>query len=103
MDRLVSVMGRVLAVAEVIPINSADFVASLNFQDQFGLSPEDALVLSGVLQDLRTRDQEIPKCFVSRDAKAFFDPNIESMLDGMNCRYLAKFPNAVEFILRFSS
>ncbi len=103
MARLVSVAGRVLAVANVIPITANDYAASLNFQDQFGLSPEDALVLSGVLQDLQLQSPDPPKCFVSRDAKAFFDPGIESLLDGMNCRYLARFPNAVDYIIRFAS
>ncbi|HET7036095.1 MAG TPA: hypothetical protein VFI42_10480 [Thermomicrobiaceae bacterium] len=102
MDRLAAVVSRLLGVAEVIPISAETFRDSLEYQDRYGLEPEDSLILACVVRDLRQRDPSMLKCFASRDAKAFFDPGIGAILTSLNCRYLAKFNHAVEYLNRFA-
>ena len=103
MDRLLEATRRVLAIADVIPITTAMFTRSLAFQDQFSLQPEDSLILAGIVEDLRANATGDIACFVSKDAKAFFDPGITAILEALNCRFLARFSQAVDFVTRFNT
>lgn len=67
------------------------------------MEPEDSIMLACIRIDLQSREPDLLKCFVSRDAKAFFDPEIEAELARANCKYLAKFSNAINYINRFAA
>ena len=72
--------------------------SALTYRAELDLELEDSIIFSCILADLGERERSIPKCFVSRDAKAFFDPTIESLLTRRNCRYISRFPQAVDYI-----
>ena len=66
--RLERVRARLVQVAEVIPLTSALLTAAAQYQRQYGLSPQDALVYAAVLAHLQ-QHQATQSCFLNRNAK----------------------------------
>ena len=98
MQLLESTVETMLTVGTPIPLTTGLFRDARGFETQYGLSPQDAIVLSSVLSDLRRRPRHEPKCFVSRNPKDFDDQAITSALGASRCRYIAKFSDAVSFL-----
>lgn len=98
LDRLEATIERVINSAITIELNTEIYREALQHRNEIDLELEDSIIFSCVLANLRSQNQETPKCFVSKDAKAFFDPGIESNLADHNCRYISKFPQAISYI-----
>lgn len=98
LDRLESAIARVLDCAATVELNAQIYGAALRIRDEIDLDLEDSIIYACVLADLYQRAADIPKCFASRDARAFFDPAVRDQLQEYNCRYISRFPQAVEYI-----
>ncbi len=95
---LESTTRRLLSIGKAVEIGQHVFEGALGHQSRYGLSLLDAVVFSAVLSDLVRRGDPSPKCFVSKDNKAFFDPGIIAELNTYNCRYISSFEDALMFI-----
>lgn len=98
LERLERTMSSILTIAHTIELNAAIYQTALTYRAELDLELEDSIIFSCILADMGTRDRHVPKCFVSRDAKAFFDPTVESILQEYNCRYISRFPQAADYI-----
>lgn len=97
MDLLESTVRRLLASASVLPLSLASFQEGLDLERRLGLSPQDSIIYACVLADLARRNSNEPKCFVSRNYKDFGDPDIESQLGSLGCRYIDSYTKALDF------
>ena len=95
--RLEEVVTRTLGVAELVSINLELFTLGRSLQDSHGLQPQDALVYASVLTHLPSRPAE-QKCFLNRDSKDFFAPDITRELATHDCRVIPQFRNGVGYI-----
>jgi predicted nucleic acid-binding protein len=89
---------RIIATGNLLDIDKTVFIQALNYQNQYKLSLQDAVILASVINDLRKQDLKEPKCFISRDAGAFGRAEIKLELNSYNCRYIAKFEDGLSFI-----
>ncbi len=96
-ERLHEVLVRVLEVTEVIPVTSAVLRNALEAQREHGLSLQDAVVFTSVLEHARSAGAE-QKCFLERDAKDFVTPDVETALDRHDCRIISSFVGGVGFV-----
>jgi predicted nucleic acid-binding protein len=96
--RLETVLLRLLAVAEVIPLDSSILKAAIELQPKFALSPQDAIVFASVQTHLGSVPQDQPKLFLTKNSKDFLTPDIQERLDEMNCRVLVHFEDAVGYL-----
>lgn len=85
--RLQTTVGRILATAHSVPFDSEVFTTALRSQEQFGLSPQDAIVYASVLNDLRGQPPHERKLFVSLNWRDFGDPGLAEELHQYGCRY----------------
>ena len=73
-NRLEDVLGRLLKVAELVPLTASVIAEALHHQQQ-GFSPQDAVVYASVLQHAAD-DVEEEKVFLNRNSKDFDDPDV---------------------------
>jgi predicted nucleic acid-binding protein len=97
-DLVTSVASRLLSAGRPIPLDADCFAQSLTYRDTYGLSPQDAIVLSAVIIDLRAQELAGPKCFVSKNWRDFDAPDIRAQLAQNNCRYIEEFSGALSFV-----
>jgi len=97
MNALEAVTARMLKIAELIHITAPLFAKARDFERTFDLTPQDAIVFASVENHLVRQAPDIPKCFASRD-KDFNDPSLADRLKNANCRHIAPFKNALNFI-----
>lgn len=100
MDLLEASVARMLAIGKPIAFDAGVFSRTLEYEVQFGMPVQDAIVLASVVADLRRRRRREPKCFVSRNSKDFDDPAITANLESFGCRYVATFADAVRYVRR---
>lgn len=93
--RLQSAVGRVLASAQMVELTSEVFLDALNAEDQFGLSPQDAIIYASVLKHLRGQPAAESKIFASLNWKDFRDPGLIEQLHTYGCRYEESFHAAL--------
>jgi predicted nucleic acid-binding protein len=98
LEALEAVLTRILRVATIVPMDGRVYAASLGYKPRFGMSAQDAIVLASVVSDLGRREATEEKCFISRNARDFDDPNIEAELGSRGCRYISRFTDAVGYI-----
>jgi predicted nucleic acid-binding protein len=89
---------RLLAVSEIIPLTSHLFGEARAIKSRFGLSPQDAIVLASVINDISEQSNTRPKCFISRNSKDFDDPEIVRLLNESTCRYISNFQDGLSFM-----
>jgi len=94
--RLENTRGRLLRVAEIIPLGSEVLGAATQYQKGHDLKPQDAVVYASVRHHLN-QDRPTSSCFLSRD-KDFADPDIIAALEELGCRMLFRFDHGHEFI-----
>lgn len=92
--RLHTVMMRVLAVAEVLPLDGHVIATAMDVQTAYGLQPGDAIVYASVRTDLRSRQSDERKLFVTRNWKDFSTPGLVDELHLYGCRYEDSFSSA---------
>jgi predicted nucleic acid-binding protein len=95
-DSLKSTVQRLLSVGKSIELSSSVFAQALLYERQYGLSPQDSIIYSAVMSDLRTRNKSETKYFVSQNWKDFRDPEIIKELQSFNCTYIESFVKAVK-------
>ena len=84
--------------AHVVPLDKDVIRHSAQSQAAHGLSPQDSLVYSSVIQHL-TRLRAQPSCFLNRNTRDFDDENIVEELQQLNCTLLPRFDAGHRFIL----
>ena len=96
--RLEGVRSRLLAAAEIIPLDMDVLTASTRYQRVHDFSPQDALVYSSVLLHLK-RVRARQSCFLNRNSRDFDDQNVVEELGSHNCKVLPRFDSGWHFIL----
>lgn len=97
-DLLQSSAFELLRVGRQLPTSLDVFQQSLPYRDLYGLSLQDAIILSAVISDLRQQAVSEAKCFISSNFKDFGDPGIRAELKGHNCRYISTFSDGLRFV-----
>lgn len=90
-------VGRLLRIGHSIEL-TASILEECERLRRFDLSTQDGIVLAAVLADAAAHDRAEPKCFVSQNTKDFNNPEVKEMLDGLGCRYIARYSHAVGYI-----
>lgn len=86
-----------LAVARVLLLDRRTFARAVDFQKTRDLKPQDSIVYASVITDLEAHSGEI-SCFVTKDRKDFFsNQDIQDELDGLACKLLGKFTDALGY------
>ena len=85
--QLRTVIARMAAVSEVIPLDSEVVAESLECQADYDFSPQDALVYASVLRHLK-RTTPDNSCLLNRDAKDFNDQSVVDQLTSFGCKLL---------------
>jgi predicted nucleic acid-binding protein len=95
LQRLASVRSRLLACAELIPLEGSILAQAEEHQEDYDLSPQDAVIYASVLAHRRISDE--PGCFVTRD-QDFKDLEIKRELRSYNCKLLSNFATGYQFL-----
>jgi predicted nucleic acid-binding protein len=95
--RLEVTLNDMLTLAEIIPIESTVIKSAITFQSLLNLSPQDAIVYASVVTHLE-RSTQAPKCFLTRNAKDFVNPDIIEQLATYDCRLFSKFADGLGYI-----
>ena len=104
-ESLEEVLARIMAVANVIPLESAILTASSGYQRTHDFSPQDAIVYAAVIADLKDGRSVGPSCFLNRNAKDFNDQRIADELESFRCKFLSGFDSGLQYVrskLRYS-
>lgn len=96
-QRLSDYRNRILAIAHVIPLTTAIFQDSAQYEQLYSLQPQDALVCASVLHHLREHSDG-ESCFLNRNTKDFDTPRILQELTQYNCRMIPLFDQGYHFI-----
>lgn len=96
LKRLEEVRSRLLACAEVIPLDGEALTAAARYQVAPGLSPQDAIVYASVLSHL-ARIQEPRSCFLTRDSD-FDDPDVTTELRALDCKLFSRFDTGLSYL-----
>ena len=96
-QRLNAVLERLSKIAQLIPIDAAVFLDAVSHGTTYKLEPQDAIVFSSVLRHLALAN-DVESCFVSKDRKAFDDPDIVEMLAKQECKTLFSFIDGCNYI-----
>jgi predicted nucleic acid-binding protein len=95
LQRLASVRSRLLACAELIPLEGSILAQAEEHQNGYDLSRQDAVIYASVLAHRRTSGE--PGCFISRD-RHFDDLEITRELRSYNCKPLSNFEAGYQFL-----
>jgi predicted nucleic acid-binding protein len=86
-----------LKIAEIIPLNADILFQATSAEENYNLSPQDALVYVSVLKHLQeNKPQEA--CFLNRNWKDFKTPDIVDELQSLNCKMFDKFDGGYNFL-----
>jgi predicted nucleic acid-binding protein len=89
---------RIAAVAELIPFDERVLPVGVAAEDQFDLTPPDALIYASVRSHLKqTRPPR--SCFLNKNAKDFKTPGLVSDLQALGCKFLPAFDQGLSFVL----
>jgi predicted nucleic acid-binding protein len=98
MDRLAGITLRTLGVADAILLTPSLFAQARQCQARFELSLQDSIVFASIFYHASNQPPDLVKCFISRDAKAFNDPDLKAALSSVNCRYISNFVDGLRYI-----
>lgn len=96
--RLDHTLLRLTNISRMIPLTSEVLRLSIQYQDDFALSPQDAIVFASVISDLQTIKKEDQRLFVTRNKGDFLNPDISDLLSTYSCKLLFTFENAVGYV-----
>ena len=100
-DLLDATFDQLIGVGRCISIDLSIFREALAYQRGLYLSPQDSIIYSAIVADLKGQAQDETKCFLSRDRKAFGrndDRSVKGELEEYNCRYIGNFSQGLDFI-----
>lgn len=95
--RLDVALSEILTLADIIPIEADVIKSAISFQNSLNLSPQDAIVYASVVTHLESTVSE-PKCFLTKNAKDFVNPDIIEQLAAYDCKLLTKFEDGLGYI-----
>jgi predicted nucleic acid-binding protein len=95
LQRLAGIRSRLLACAELIPLESSILAHAAEHQEEYDLSAQDAVIYASVLAHLKSSGR--PGCFVTRD-RDFDDQEIKRQLRSYNCKLLSNFETGYQFL-----
>lgn len=95
---LETIVDRILHAGKVVEVAADSFRNALEYERLYDLQIKDAVIYATIIADLRQQPTAIPKCFVSRDAKAFMNHAVKTELGAYNCRPIATFSQALAYI-----
>ncbi len=95
--RLDTTLTDLLDFANIIPIEAEIIRAAIGFQNSLNLSPQDALVYASVIAHLEQASPK-PKCFLTKNAKDFVNPDIMDQLKTHQCKLLTRFEDGLGYI-----
>ena len=95
--KLSQALSRILATAEVIPLNAEILRSAISYQTSHSLSPQDAIVYASVLDHLSNSTVAL-KCFLNRNSKDFDAPDIVDTLLKGGCKMLFNFDKGYDYI-----
>lgn len=102
LDLLHTACDSLLSIGKSIETDISSFRQAVIYQGELGLKPQDSIIYSAIISDMRLRPHEEAKCFLSRDTKAFNNPRLKAELKLYNCRYMGSFKDGLSFIERFA-
>ncbi len=91
LNRLVSVIGRIYAIATVLPIDVQIYADSVAIMHRFRLSPLDGMIYATILGHLKSGGNPGPHFFISRNWRDFDNPRILSELATLDCEFIRSF------------
>lgn len=100
-DLLDTAFDQLIGVGRCVSIDQSSFREALAYRHSLHLSPQDSIIYSSVVADLKGQPQDVAKCFLSRDRRAFDnndDRSIKVELGKHNCRYIGSFTQGLDFI-----
>jgi response regulator RpfG family c-di-GMP phosphodiesterase len=92
-----SAMDRILAFAELIPLEAGLIGQAATLEDDLFLSPQDSIVLASVLQHLE-RVAPAESCFLNRNTNDFDEPDVVARLNEFGCKLLPSFDAGLGYI-----
>ena len=95
--QLDDVKQKILATAELLPLDASVLAKGSDYQNKYDLSAQDAVVYASIRTKLEG-DHAVESCFISRDSGDFDDPDLRQDLAALNCKYFASFVAAIQFI-----
>lgn len=96
-DRLGDVVARMLKCGRSLPLDAALHAQARQFEVQYALSPQDAIVASCVVGDLQPLSTPVDSHLLISTNSRDFGP-IKAVFEGLGCKYLPKFNAAVQWI-----
>lgn len=88
----------ILKIAEIIPLNANILLKAVSAEENYDLSPQDALVYVSVLKHLQNNKPD-QACFLNRNSKDFKTPDIIDELKSLNCRLITQFNDGYDFLI----
>ena len=95
--RLNATLIGILEPALAIPMESVILEAAIEFQTSLGLSPQDAIVYSSIVNHLSSAPAG-PKCFLNKNSRDFVNPRIVERLAADGCRLITGFSDGLGYI-----
>lgn len=95
--RLDEILTRVLAVAELVPLDQSVVMQAIGHRERYGLGYQDSLVFSSVIGHLHSV-ASAPSCFLNRNSKDFDDPDIVETLEKLDCKMLFSFDKGLNYV-----
>lgn len=95
--RLDLALSDILTLADIIPIEANVIKSAIAFQNSLNLSPQDSIVYASVVTHLES-GVSAPKCFLTKNAKDFVNPDIIEQLTAYECKLLTKFEDGLGYI-----
>lgn len=89
--------GRLLQLAEVIPLTRDILEMASRYESAYDLTPQDGLVYSSVKSHLEQHKPE-QSCFLNRNTRDFDTPDIVDDLESHNCKMIPRFDDGCRFI-----
>lgn len=94
--RLISTVDQLLITAAIIQVDLLIFRRGIQYQAQYDLSAQDAIIYAAVVSHLAQNPSAGPHFFISRNRVDFDDPGIASELAGHDCTFVARFDEGVQ-------
>jgi predicted nucleic acid-binding protein len=88
---------QLLETAEIIPLTTEIIRQAAEYENFYGLKPQDGLVLASVIIHLRQNKAD-SVCFLNKDHKDFDNPDIKDELARYNCRLIFQFDHGYQFL-----
>ena len=95
MRQLNAVLGRLLEIATLIPLDQEVLGNALLAQQNLGLSPQDSIVYASVHSKVVSENRL--QCFVNKNTRDFLIPEIVEDFDAHNCRLIGKFSDGLNY------